>query len=126
MLFLGHQISGHSISPDPKKIVADREWSPLSSVKEVRQFLGFANYFRRFIDHYSTISRPLEEIKGKQARFEWSLTRQRALLSAPVLQLANVTKPFRVETDASDFAIAGVLLQEGDKENEWHPVGYAS
>ena len=79
------------------------------------------------------ISRPLEEITGKHSRFEWNSARQsafeklrKALLSAPVLQLADVKKPFRVETDASDFAIAGVLLQQGEPGNLWHPVAYAS
>ena len=133
VLFLGHRIDGECIAPDPKKLKAVREWQPPTTVTEVRQFLGFANYFRRFIEHYSTISRPLEEITGKHARFEWSGPRQhafeslrQALLSAPLLKLANVQKPFRVATDASDFAIAGVLLQQGESDSAWHPVAYAS
>ena len=79
------------------------------------------------------ISRPFEEITGKHSRFEWNSARQsafeklrKALLSAPVLRLADVKKPFSVETDASDFAIAGVLLQQGKPGNLWHPVAYAS
>ena len=55
VIFLGHKLSGLSISPDPNKIAAVKEWPAPSSIKEVRQFLGFANYFRRFIDHYSMI-----------------------------------------------------------------------
>ena len=79
------------------------------------------------------MSRPLEEITGKNAHFKWSPSRQivfeklrDSLLHAPVLRFTDVNKPFRVETDASDFAIAGVLLQEGDSENDLHPVVYAS
>ena len=78
------------------------------------------------------MSRPLEEITGGNARFEWSEARQNSfqklrstLLSAPVLQLADVQKSFRIITDASDFAVAGVLLQQDDDES-WHPVAYCS
>ena len=132
VLFLGHKVSGTSISPDPEKIKAVAEWPQPNSVTEVRQFLGFANYFRRFIDHYSSISRPLEELTGKNSRFQWNDARQQAfeslraaLLCAPVLRLADVEKKFRVVTDASDIALAGVLLQEGEN-NSWCPVAYTS
>jgi len=131
-LFLGHIISGSTISPDPGKIKAVEGWPVPKTVSDVRKFLGFANYFRRFIDHYSTISGPLEEITGKHTRFSWSPARQAAfndlktaLLQAPVLMLADVSLPFRVDTDASDVAVAGVLLQQ-DQDQEWHPVAYAS
>ena len=132
VLFLGHRINGQSISPDPAKIEAVKSWPTLSSVTEVRQFLGFTNYFRRFISHYSSISAPLEEITGKHAKFEWTDARQKAfeslrsaLINSPVLRLADVKRSFRVETDASDFAVAGVLLQEAD-DQLWHPVAYTS
>ena len=122
VIFLGHKLSGLSIFPDPNKIAAVKEWPAPSSIKEVRQFLGFANYFRRFIDHYSMISRPLEEITGKHSRFEWNSARQsafekqrKALLSAPVLRLADVKKPFRVETDA---AISPLLECSCSKANQ--------
>ena len=133
VLFLGHRVDGINISPDPEKIKAVANWPAPSSVTEVRKFLGFANYFRRFVDHYSAISRPLEEITGKNAHFVWNSSRQeafealkQALLKAPVLKLADVKKPFRVITDASDFAVAGVLLQQGSLESSWNPVAYAS
>ena len=78
------------------------------------------------------MSRPLEEITGIHARFAWSDLRQKAfvelktaLLNAPVLQLANVDKEFRVVTDASDFALGVVLLQQDDAQH-WHPVAFAS
>jgi len=132
VLFLGHRIDGRSLSPDPSKIRAVQDWPAPSSVKEVRQFLGFANYFRRFISHYSDISAPLEELTGKYSRFCWSDACQRsfealrsALLCAPILCLADISKPFRVETDASDFAIAGILSQQAD-DSQWHPVAYTS
>ena len=129
---VGHRVNGRSILPDPTKIDAVRVWPPPSSVKEVRQFLGFTNYFRRFIDHYSDISAALEELTGKHARFEWTAVHQKAfeslrsaLLNSPVLKLADAARCFRVETDASDFVAAGVLLQQGDDQS-WHPAAYAS
>ena len=131
--FLGHRISGSSIAPDPEKLKAVTDWPCPGSVSEVRSFLGFANYFRRYIDHYSDISGPLEEVSGKNSRFAWNKDRQhafeqlkQALLKAPVLSLANVDLPFRVITDASDHAVAGVLLQQGQDNPGWHPVAYAS
>ena len=78
------------------------------------------------------MSRPLEEITGKHARFAWSDLRQKAfeelkmaLLNTPVLRLANVDKEFRVVTDASNFALGAVLLQQDDAQH-WHPVAFAS
>ena len=131
ILYLGHVISGHTIAPDQEKLKSVREWPIPKSISEVRSFLGFANYFRRFILGYATIAKPLDEITGKNAHFQWSEDRQMAfdtlraaLLNAPVLQLANISKPFRVYTDASDLALGAVLLQEVDRE--WLPVAYAS
>lgn len=130
--FLGHVISGTTIKPDPDKLKAVKEWPEPTSVTEVRRFLGFANFFRRFIERYSVMARPLEELTGRYAKFHWDLPQQSsfadlrtALLSAPVLRLADVNKPFRVVTDASDQAIGGVLLQQ-DEGDDWHPVAYAS
>ena len=131
ILFLGHRVSGFSIGPDSEKVKAVADWPVPRSVSDVRKFLGFANYFRRFIDHYSSISRSLEEATGKNTRFVWNESRQhafeqlkKALMQAPVLSLANVDQPFRIHTDASDFAVAGVLLQEVN--SCWCPVAYAS
>ena len=130
-LYLGHVVSGHTIAPDQEKMKAVRDWPVPESVSQVRKFLGFANYFRRFLSGYANIAKPVDEITGKNARFQWNNERQvefeslkSALLTAPVLQLADVSKPFRVYTDASDFALGPVLLQEVDQE--LLPVAYVS
>ena len=130
--FLGHIVSGTSLKPGPQKLTVVQNWKTPTSVTEVRQFLGFTNYFRRFIDHYSFIARPLEELTGKYARFSWSKQCHDAfahlkvsLTSAPVLRLPDVEREFRLITDASDSAVAGVLLQQDD-DKEWHPVAYTS
>ena len=130
--FLGHIITGQTLAPDPDKLAAIKNWPIPSSVKEILQFLGFSNYFRRFIRDYSIISRPLEKLTGKYARFSWSRECQEAfenlqvaLITAPVLLLPNVQKPFRIVVDASDVAIGGVLLQQ-DSNDFWHPVAFTS
>lgn len=130
--FLGHIVTGETLAPDPAKLSAVSSWPTPRSVTEVRRFLGFANFFRRFISGFSATSRPLEELTGKYAKFTWEASHQlafeklkKALITAPVLRLANVKQPFRVMTDASDEAIGGVLLQQ-DETAQWHPVAYTS
>ena len=130
--YLGHVLTGHTIAPDPDKISTVADWPRPTSISEVRQFLGFSNYFRRFIASYSNISRPLEEISGKHSKFLWSTEREAAfrrlkscLLNAPVLHIADCTKPLRVSTDASDFALGGVLEQE-TVPGSWHPIAFTS
>ena len=129
--FLGHIVSGIDLRPDPEKIHVVRDWKEPTSVTGIRQFLGFTNYFRRFIEGYSFIARPLEELTGKNKRFSWNQVCQaafealrKALISAPVLCLPDVSKSFRLVTDAST-AVAGVLLQR-DESEDWHPVAYTS
>ena len=109
-----------------------KNWPVPRTVSEIRRFLGFANFFRRFIKNYSDVARPLEKLTGSHTRFTWSPSCQMAfdrlkglLLSAPVLKLTNASKPFRVITDASDCAVGGVLLQE-EEAGQWHPVAYTS
>ena len=130
--FLGHIVDGNRLRPDPEKIMVVRDWKEPNSVTGVRQFLGFTNYFRRFIEVYSFIARPLEELTGKNKRFSWNEECQaafealkKALISVPVLRLPDVSKPFRLVTDASNTALAGVLLQQ-DETEDWHPVAYIS
>ena len=110
---------------------AVRDWPVPNSVSEVRSFLGFVNYFRRFIPRYAELARYLDEITGKHAHFSWNESRQKsfeslksALLNAPVLQLADTSRPFILHTDASDLAIGAVLIQADELEQ--HPVAYAS
>ena len=130
--FLGHVVSGFSLSPDPQKLEAVEQWPVPKTATEVWRFLGFTNCFRRCIEDYSSISRPSERLTGKNAKFVWNDEQQRgfdklrkALLEAPVLKIADVNRPFRVVSDASDTAIGGVLLQQDDV-GEWHPVANTS
>ena len=107
-LYLGHCITGSTIAPDRKKLQAVENWPVPRNLSQVRSFLGFANYFRRFVCHYAELAKPLDQINGRHSVFSWNEERQQAfediksaLITAPVLHLADVSKPFGIHTDAS-------------------------
>lgn len=125
--FLGHIVERGRIRMDPKKIQAIQEWKPPRDVHEVRSFLGLANYYRRFVKGYSEIARPLTNLTKKTETWGWTPQCQAAfeklkgaIMTDPVLALPDMSKPFVVETDASDYALGGVLIQEG------HPIAFES
>ena len=114
---------------DPSKIDKVVSWSEPTSTKEVQQFLGFANYYRRFICEFSQIANRLTE---RNCLFKWTPECQQSfdelkakLTTAPVLAYPDYSKPFILDTDASDFGIGVVLLQ---KDNDGHErvVAFAS
>ncbi|GJE98040.1 polyprotein, partial [Phanerochaete sordida] len=130
--FLGMIISHNNVSMDPVKVKGVLEWPTPTTVKQVRGFLGFGNFYRRFIDHYSDIVRPLTELTRKDVPFAWTPACQaafdelkRRFTTAPVLLTPDTTKPFVLECDASLVATAAVLRQQ-DVNGEWHPVAYLS
>ena len=131
--FLGHVVSGNGIATDPKKIKAVAEWPTPANVTELRSFVGLANYYRRFVDKFSHIAGPLTALLGKDkwSTDSWGAPQEeafqhlkKALIDAPVLTAPDFTKPFLVKTDASDYAIGGVLSQAGEKGDR--PVAYES
>jgi len=130
--FLGHIISGFSIRTDPKKIEAVKNWPVPHSIKQVQSFIGFCNYYRRFIKNFSLIASPLFRLIRKDTKFEWTDESNKAfetlkghLTSTPVLILPNPEKQFIMETDASHFAL-GCVLSQYDEEHKLHPIGYYS
>ena len=119
-------------SLDPVKLKAIVEWETPKTVKQVQAFLGFGNFYRRFIKNFSIIAKPLHSLSKKGIKFEWTKPREeafeelkRAFTSAPVLQHPDPQKPFLVETDSSDFALGAVLSQKGE-DGLIHPVAYMS
>jgi hypothetical protein len=117
--FLGHIIGRDGIKVDPKKTEAVKRWPKPTTVKELRGFLGLANYFRRFIQGYSSIVAPLTDLTKKDASItDWSAecdkafqTVKQALIKAPVLAHPDFTQPFDVICDASNVGVGAVLLQ---------------
>jgi hypothetical protein len=129
--YLGHIVGQGTVSADPKKVSAIREYPLPATVTELRSFLGLANQFRRFVQAYAAIAAPLHALtKGnlpKQTQLSWTRDAQRAfvklktaLCSAPVLQIFDPEQEIQVVTDASGFALGAVLLQGG------LPVAYES
>ena len=127
---LGYIISTHGITMDTQKVKTIQEWAFPTRVRDVQTFLGFANFYRCFIKGLSVIAQPLIDLTRKDATFEWTTTAQKAFdllkqafTMAPILLHPDPTKPFQVETDASDFAI-GAILSQADKVGVLHLVAY--
>ena len=130
--FLGLILRPGEIAMDPTKLSRIAEWPTPTKVKDVRSFLGFTNYYRRFIGDYSNIARPLIDLTKKNQEWKWSPSCQRAFnqlkeefSKQPVLSLPDLNKPFTIATDASKDASGGILLQ-ADSNGEWHPCSYLS
>ncbi|CAI7932355.1 unnamed protein product, partial [Closterium sp. NIES-54] len=129
--FLGHMVSAQGVHVDPKKIEAVRTWKTPKNVKEHQQFLGFANYYNRFVPQYAKIATPLTNLLKKNTPFKWEDVHQQAmeqlktaLTSAPILILPDPEKDYVIEADASDQAVGAVLMQDQGKGLQ--PIAYLS
>lgn len=124
--FLGHVISRKGVSVDPEKTKAVSEFPIPKTPKQVRSFLGMANYCRRFILNFAKIATPLNALLNKDKKFEWTKSCQVAfdtlkvkLLTAPVLNYPDTTKSFILTCDASDSAVGYVLGQIDEYKREY-------
>ena len=131
VLFLGHTVGANGIGPNPKLLAAVKEWKEPTTVKQIQQFLGLCNYYRRFVYQFSEIAAPLTRLTEKKTDFHWDLECQvafdglkEALCEAPILAYPRVSGLFIVDTDASNTGIGGVLSQV--QENEERVIWYAS
>ncbi|KAM0044346.1 putative nucleotidyltransferase, Ribonuclease H [Helianthus debilis subsp. tardiflorus] len=116
--FLGHIINERGIHVDPAKIDAIRNWAAPKNPSEVRQFLGLAGYYRRFIRDFSKIAQPLTSLTQKNVVYSWGTKQEdafqllkRNLCSAPILSLPEGTEDFVVYCDASIQGLGCVLMQ---------------
>ncbi|KAL0200244.1 hypothetical protein M9458_003431, partial [Cirrhinus mrigala] len=131
--FLGFVISSQGVAMDPQKMEAVRSWPLPTSLKQLQRFLGFANFYRRFIQGFSATAAPLTALT-KPSRRDFQLTpeaiqafKKLCLLftTAPVLIHPNPAKPFVVEVGASDVGVGAVLSQRGPDE-KLHPCSFFS
>ena len=129
--FLGHIISDKGIRMVRNKVDAILEFPAPKTLKILQMFLGMGNYYRNFIPGYSKIVVPLVSLLKKDVPFVWGNEQQaafehlkRAFTSDPVLYHPDPNRRFIIETDASDYAMGGVLLQ--DFEDGEHPLAYFS
>jgi hypothetical protein len=135
--FLGHVLTPEGVSVDPSKVQDVLSWKSPTSVHQIRQFLGLAGYYRRFILDFSKIAHPMTKLLQKDAKFVWSPACEEAfqalkkfLTSAPVLAQPDIEKPFDVYCDASRIGFGCVLMQDGrviayaSRQLKKHEVNY--
>ncbi|GJY58982.1 putative reverse transcriptase domain-containing protein [Tanacetum coccineum] len=137
--FLSHVINNKGVHVDPAKVEAIRNWSAPTTPKEVRQFLGLAGYYRRFIEGFSLISKPLTKLTEKNKKYEWGTEEDEAfqtlklkLCSASILALPEGTENFVVYCDASHKGFGAVLMQRekviayGSRQLKKHEENYTT
>ena len=119
--FLGHIVSRDGVRTDPTKTTAVADWPIPANLKELRSFLGFCTYYRRFVKDFSKLAAPLHALTKAGVIFKWDPschtafeTLKAALTSAPVLQYPDPNKPFILDTDASSVGVGAVLSQVHD------------
>ena len=139
--YLGHVVSGKGISTNPKKIEAVSKWPTPRTVYDVRSFLGFVGYYRRFIKNFSKITKPIREVitglenqskrAAKKTYIEWSDAADTAFeqlkamcVSTPILAYPNYQFPFTLHTDSSTDGLGAVLYQKQD--GKMRVIAYAS
>lgn len=130
--YLGFIISTKGLMVDPDKISVVKSWAAPKTIKGIQSFLGFCNFYRRFIANFGRIARPLINLTKKGATFDFDLNCHKAfkllknaMTSAPLLSHYNPERYSRLETDASDGVVAAVLSQKDEQDN-WHPVAFFS
>ena len=118
---------------DPAKTAVVRDWQAPSAITGIQSLLGFCNFYQRFIKEYGQIARPLAILIRKGTLYKWTKECQeafdqlkQAMLEVPILHHYNYERPTRVETDASDGVVTGVLSQQDPQIHFWHLIAYFS
>ncbi|KAF1321583.1 reverse transcriptase, partial [Globisporangium splendens] len=129
---LGCFVGKSGVRVDPEKVKAIDDWPVPQNVKQLRQWLGLANYLHKYTRSYAALVQPLTQLLKKDVEWKWSKDHEtafeevkRSLREAPVLALPNHDKPFHVVCDASDYAICCALMQHDDEGHE-RVVSYQS
>ena len=128
--YLGHIISKHGVRTDPEKTKAVSTFPLPKTQKDVRSFLGMCNYYRKFVQNYSKITSPLNNLLCKDVKFEWTDECQnsfdslkKALVSSPILSYPDMSRNFTLTCDASSSAI-GFVLGQLDGNGKEHVIAY--
>jgi len=131
--YLGVIVSHNHVEMDPVKVAGVAEWPTPKTKKEVQSFLGFTNFYRRFIADFSCHARPLFDLTKKDTAFTWTTETQdafdklkEAVTSTPVLILPDADQPYRIEANGSGVATGAVLSQLSRADDKWHPVAFLS
>ena len=130
--YLGMIIEEGKITMDPIKLGGIRDWPIPTTVKQVWSFLGFGNFYRKFIAHYSDLVQLLINLTKKDRTFEWTTNCQTAFdilkkrfTEEPILKMPDHSKPFQIESDASKVA-TGTVLTQLDSNGNRHPCAFLS
>ena len=131
--FLGHVISSGAVQADQKKVQAVKDWPQPTDRTQLRRFLGFANFYRKFIQNFSNIAAPLNALTSTTTSFQWSAAAEDAFqklknqfTSAPVLSMPDPQRQFVLEVDASDSGVGAVLSQRDPEDGLLHPCAFYS
>src|ERR1700748_2984185 len=130
--FVGLVTSEGKMEMDPVKVAGVKEWPVPEQLVEVQSFFGFVDFYGRFVANFAHIAHPPHALARKDTPWSWTSEHQKAfqdlkdrVTSAPILVQPRVDRPYRLETDSSDYATGAVLSQLGEGE-KWHPVGFYS
>lgn len=130
--YLGFIINRTGVMADPAKVATIVDWPVPENIKEVQSFLGFANFYRRFVEGYSKVVSPLTDLMKGEQIFAWGPPAQRAFellkekfTTAPVMRHFDPSRQLKLETDASDFGLSGILSQKFE-DDKWHPIAFTS
>ncbi|XP_062418964.1 uncharacterized protein LOC134131237 [Pungitius pungitius] len=134
LTFLGYVLSPGGVAMDQGKVDAVHNWPTPNTVKELQRFLGFSNYYRRFIRNFGAMAAPLTALTSqKKGKLPWSDAAQKAFdtlklafTSAPVLTQPDPDRQFIVEVDASEEGVGGVLSQRTGSPPKVHPCAFFS
>ena len=129
---LGYTISGSGIAPQESKVSAIKQLPTPTTKTEVRSFLGMCNYYRRCIPNYAQISRPIQDLTSPKINFKWTEEcgqsfdqLKKVLTSDKVMAYPKIGRPYKLYTDACDYAVGAILVQE-DEEGIERPIHYVS
>ena len=119
---LGYIVNKDGIAADPEKIQAIQNLAPPTDIKGVRSFLGMTGFYRQCMSNYAAVAEPLETLKRKHAHFQWGTPQQNAfeqlkglLTSSSVMAAPKINHPYKLYTDACEYAVGAILVQEDEK-----------
>lgn len=130
ILYLGHVISSEGILPDPEKINTVKNYPRPNNSDELKRFVAFVNYYRKFIKNFAQIAHPLNALSKKNVPFNWNGKCQKSfeilkekIISPPILQYPDFSEEnqFIIQTDASNYAIGSILSNKNGR-----PIAFAS
>jgi hypothetical protein len=131
LTYLGHNITAEGVKPDPRKIEAVVQFPIPEKEKDVKALLELVCYYRKFIDRFSSLAKPLTDLLKKGKEWQWTDLEQESfkvlkekLIEFPTLQYPDLSQPFILTTDASGYAL-GAVLSQGSLGKD-RPIAYAS